>query len=379
MLKTKLFRGFVILVVVLSGLSALVGVRTILHRVVAEAQTRVRLDLRSAWHVYDSRLHEVETVVRMAASKQATEEAAAAGVWTNADVCARLERMRVGFGLDFLGLVTPDAKVAMRAAAPRATGDYRVSDPVIGGALKGAVTSGMTVMSRAELGLESGALADRAFLEIKPTPHARLSPRQAEDRGMVMVSAAPIQRGATVLGAVYGGVLVNRNNDLVDQICGIVFDKDEYRGTPVGTATIFLDDVRVATTVRGVDGNRALATRVSREVAERVLDNGTPWVGDAFVVRDWYLTAYDPIRDPAGQIIGMLYVGTLKQPFQDYGRSLILRYLFISLFALCVALALAFVMASRLAMPIHRLVESANRWRQGERPSPVPTERAGCD
>jgi signal transduction histidine kinase len=74
----------------------------------------------------------------------------------------------------------------------------------------------------------------------------------------------------------------------------------------------------------------------------------------------------------------MLYVGVLKRPFQDYGRNLILKYLFISMFALCVALVLAFIIAGRLAMPIHRLVESANRWREGERPPPVPTDKA-CD
>lgn len=378
MLKTKLFRGFVLLVVLFGVLSALVGVRTISHRVVAEAQTRVRLDLRSAWHVYDSRIREAETVVRMAAAKEIIEETALRAAWTNAECMARLERMRVNFGLDFLDVVSPDGVAVMRAAPPRLTGDYRVGDPVLSQALKGAVASGTILMSRDELDREAEGLVGRAFMEIKPTPHARLTPKKIEDRGMVMVAAAPIQRGATVLGAVYGGVLVNRNSALVDSIRDIVYDDEEYAGASVGTATIFLDDVRVSTTVRGADGNRALATRVSREVAERVLDNGRPWEAEAFVVKDWYLTAYDPILDPGGRAIGMLYVGILKRPFQDYSRSLIFKYLLISLFALCVALVLAFFIAGRLAMPIHRLVQTANRWHEGERPPPVPTDKS-CD
>ena len=378
MLKTKLFRGFALLVVLFGALSALVAVRTLTRRVVEEAQTRVRLDLRSAWHVYDSRIREIETVVRMAASKQAVEETAATAVWTNDDTQARLERMRVSFGLDFLGVASAEGVVTLRSAPPHLTGDYRVADPILSAALKGAVASGTVVMSRDELEREAEGLAGRAFLEIKPTPHARLSPKQVEDRGLVVMSAAPIQKGSTVLGAVYGGVLVNRNSGLVDSIRNIVYDDESYGGAPVGTATIFLNDVRVATTVRGEDGNRALATRVSKEVAECVLDNGRPWDAEAFVVRDRYLTAYDPILDPAGRTIGMLYVGILKRPFQDYGRGIIVKYLLISLFALCVALVLAFVIAGRLALPIHRLVESANRWREGERPPPVSTDRA-CD
>ena len=51
MLRTKLFRGFAILVVLFSILAAFVGVRTSQRRMVEEAQTRVHLDLGAAWSV----------------------------------------------------------------------------------------------------------------------------------------------------------------------------------------------------------------------------------------------------------------------------------------------------------------------------------------
>ena len=38
-------------------------------------------------------------------------------------------------------------------------------------------------------------------------------------------------------------------------------------------------------------------------------------VRSGLVVNDWYFTAYEPIKDPAGRIIGVLCVGLLQAPF----------------------------------------------------------------
>jgi two-component system NtrC family sensor kinase len=193
---------------------------------------------------------------------------------------------------------------------------------------------------------------------------------------MVMQAAVPIKNGNRIVGIVYGGRLINRNHDLIDRIHDAVYKDELYKGTPMGTATIFLHDSRIATTVRRTNGNRALGTRVSKEVADRVLDNGKAWIGDAFVVEDWYITAYEPIRDGFGEIVGMLYVGILKKPFGHTARNIALVYVFLSLFVLLVALVVAFILAGRLAQPIHRLVAASNSMSNGSKPSPVTTEHA---
>ena len=71
MLRTKLFKGFAIVVILFGVLSAVVGIRIINERVVEEAQTRVNLDLSSAWSICNSKLHEIEIILRLAASKEA--------------------------------------------------------------------------------------------------------------------------------------------------------------------------------------------------------------------------------------------------------------------------------------------------------------------
>lgn len=372
MLKTRLFAAFMAVILLFGLLSTFVGVRTIRRSVIGEAQKRVRLDLSSAWAVYDSRMREIEIVLKLVASKQLVGDDFAAGTLQDPELRARLERLRVGFGLDFLDLVALNGQVQLRTSSPYATGDYLAHSEAVAAASKGNAVVCMAVLSRAELEREGDGLADLAFIGLEETLRARRTARTEESRGMAMVGAVPVQRGAQVIGVVYGGMLINRREDFVDKIQDVIYKNESYNGTPLGTTTLFLDDCRVATTVRCENGNRAIGTRASKEVADRVLDNGAPWVGEAFVVRDWYLTAYDPIRDCGGRVIGMLYVGILKRPFQDNARRLLLTYVGVSLFVLLVGLVLAFVLASRVAQPIHRLVQAAQQMSQGEKPPPVP-------
>jgi len=376
MLKTKLFKAFAALVLLFSLPSAFLGVRIIKQRVVAEAQTRVRLDLSSAWAVFNSELHKIETILRMTAGKRTVESLCKDARWSDSAVKASLDQIRVEFGLDFLNMLGPDGRVVLRTTPPFATGDYMRAEPTVAAALKGEPSAWIGVLAREELDREAGGLTERAFFEIVDTPKARRTTRKDETRGMLMLAAAPVWNGAQVVGVVYGGVLVNRNEALVDRIHDVVFKGETYNGVALGTATVFLYDTRVATTVRLANGNRALGTRVSKEVADCVLDNGKPWIGEAFVVRDHYLTAYEPIRDAQNKIVGMLYVGILKRPFLDAARNVLLTYLVLSLLALAVALAFAFVMAGRLTRPLHRLVEAANRLVRGEQAGAVADSKS---
>jgi hypothetical protein len=70
MIRTRLFLTLSLLIVIFGIISAFIGVRLIRDRVVKEAQTQVELDLGGAWSVYNSRLREIETILRLIASDQ---------------------------------------------------------------------------------------------------------------------------------------------------------------------------------------------------------------------------------------------------------------------------------------------------------------------
>ncbi|MCQ1538722.1 HAMP domain-containing protein [Methanocalculus taiwanensis] len=97
--------------------------------------------------------------------------------------------------------------------------------------------------------------------------------------------------------------VVNDNNAMVDNVVNQVG----------GAATIFQvrgnQAIRVATTVIGADGRRALGTPVSQEVYDAVVVRGETFYGTANVVGVSYITVYEPIRGPGGAVIGILFTG----------------------------------------------------------------------
>ncbi|NVN90505.1 MAG: Cache 3/Cache 2 fusion domain-containing protein, partial [Desulfuromonadales bacterium] len=104
------------------------------------------------------------------------------------------------------------------------------------------------------------------------------------------------------------------------------------------TATIFQrmnkggDMLRVATTVTTEAGKRALGTYIPavnpdgtpNPVISAIMKN-TTYHGRAYVVNEWYLTAYEPIRDRGGNLVGMLYVGVKQKAVESRVRQAILH------------------------------------------------------
>ena len=88
------------------------------------------------------------------------------------------------------------------------------------------------------------------------------------------------------------------------------------------------DMLRVATTVRAKDGLRGIGTYIPTRMADgkmnavlqKVVAEGTPYVGRALVVNTWCLTAYEPIVDMNKKIVGMLFVGIPEQDNQEIAR-----------------------------------------------------------
>ena len=132
---------------------------------------------------------------------------------------------------------------------------------------------------------------------------------------MVVQSASPVNLGDGREAVLVGGILLNQNLVFIDTINDLVYREASLPEGSQGTATLFLDDVRISTNVRLFEGRRALGTRVSAAVRSAVLGEGQTWLDSAFVVNDWYISAYEPIEDSRGKRVGMLYVGFLEAPF----------------------------------------------------------------
>jgi methyl-accepting chemotaxis protein len=99
--------------------------------------------------------------------------------------------------------------------------------------------------------------------------------------------------------------VVNNNFEIVDKVQSMVG----------GAATVFqvYNDsyaARISTNVLDYNGQRATGTHLTDDVYNVTVKNGETYYGRRDLFGKDYVTAYEPIRDPNGKIIGVLFVGT---------------------------------------------------------------------
>jgi two-component system NtrC family sensor kinase len=364
-IAVRLMASFLLIIVIIATIFSVVGIRIISNRVVAEAQTRVEKDLNAAREIYLAYMNDIYDVVRFTSARFYLRNALLAGDIQRA--AGELESTWAREGLDLLTVTDTNGVVLLRVTNPGVVGDTLAADPLIRAVLeREELVAATVVVPAALLNKECPHIAERAYCEFVETPRARPRQGMVETAGMTLKAAAPIfDYEDNLIGVVYGGILLNRRFEIVDKIKEVVFQGEQYRGRDIGTATIFHDDVRISTNVMNQDGTRAVGTRVSEDVYNRVVIEGGRWIGRAFVVNSWYISAYEPVRDLESRAIGMLYVGILEQPYLDLKRRTSLIFLAIAFGGALLAVGLSFVISRRLSVPIRDLVGAAREVAQG--------------
>lgn len=173
------------------------------------------------------------------------------------------------------------------------------------------------IRGMADVSYQTNQDAVRQYLEV--ASHFVDGSTRVREEERVEMSARNQVTGVTstvTLPALYVGEdLVTGETQLVDLIT-------ELTGA---TVTLFQPIpegiLRVATSVRTQAGERATGTYIPREsrVYQTVM-SGEQYEGRAFVVDDWYISEYRPIRGAGGEIVAVLYVG-IPQSNIDYLRE----------------------------------------------------------
>jgi two-component system NtrC family sensor kinase len=345
--KTQLALAFLAVACFIGVVTSIIVNSVITNQIIFEAQERVKEDLNTARWVYDSKIRDIDRTIRWTSIRHVLKKAIKER--NVSPIRVELSGLMVEEGLDFLTLVDRKGTVIFRFNNPPVSGDSLIQDPFIRKALDKKVAMGTQVLPGEELSKEGETLSKKAILQLVPTPKAKPTEKVEETSGMVLKSAHPIiDFSGEVLGVLTGGVLLSRNYEIVDLIKNIVFKNAKYRGKEIGTATIFMGDLRISTNVMNKEGKRAIGTRVSAEVNEEVLGKGLPWIQRAFVVDDWYITAYEPIRDIQDKIVGILYVGMLESKYAMMKERIILLFFLFSLSGMLIALTFSFLLSWKI-------------------------------
>lgn len=111
-----------------------------------------------------------------------------------------------------------------------------------------------------------------------------------------------VEEGKLFVGDYY---VLSGNNELPDKVFSITGSR----------ATVFQGDTRIATNIMQSDGGRAIGTKLIGPAYQAIYREGIPYRGEAQILGVPYFTAYDPIRNFQGEIIGALFVGVAQSDY----------------------------------------------------------------
>lgn len=218
----------------------------------------------------------------------------------------------------------------------------------------------------AQVGLEG-----QAFIPLLETPLAAPEPFDPQEgtAGLALVGVSPLRdESGRRMGAVLSAYMFNNDYTLVDRI-------KEVAG--IDTVTIFLGDLRVSTNVLDEEGRRAIGTRMSQAVRQTVLEGKREYVGRAFVVKEWYITRYEPLWDHQGNVVGSLYVGAREITFLNLVHTFNQRVALIAIICILLAGVIAVPIGYIITRPIAELVEAHRRLAAGDMAVRVQTHGNG--
>ena len=335
--KTRILLSFLMVVFVLSVSCAMLGYYVMKNDIFERAERKVLNDLTTARLAYATEIERIGQGLQLIAPD------------------GDLEELRRKLDLHYLRHVAASdfdrlhSRIAQVAAA------------------EGRPQGGTRLIAEEEYDAMGADFAGKEPIPIQVTPMARPTDRQVLNQVMAKEYAVPVRdEGDRVVAVLYGGRVINRDYTFVDRIREMVYGQELYDSKPVGTVTIFQDDVRISTNVLNEAGRRAVGTRVSAQVYKKVVEEGQIWHDRAFVVTDWYKTAYEPIRDIDGRVIGILYVGTLEQPFNDMARQLLAFFLMSVGGVTLIAVLLSVILAATISRPLTEVVHASECLASGD-------------
>lgn len=351
-----------VLILVLVALAASFQINA---SIVNQGQKKLRNDLNAARVVLDQENQRIRELVRFTARSSTLRRAMMRRDRRLLE--QEISHIRSREQLDIFNITDQHGHPWLSANSSSTVPEFVLS------ALQNGDYSGTALLNPDEMDQERSELVDRARIYAPQQPELLL-----EQRGMFLIAAAKfVDDNGDPLGCVYAGILLNNNISLTERISALLYGQETFDGIAVGSATIFLDNLRISTTVRLKNGHRAIGTQLSREVAESVLQRGEFWLARALVVNEWYLTAYEPILDHQQHAIGALYVGTLEKPLTALKQRSFMTLLGLLILGCLFGGVLAGLFARRLSKPVMELARSAEKIAQGERQVSLP--EAGAD
>ena len=256
---------------------------------------------------------------------------------------------RFKYKLDFITVTDKNGVVIVRIENSTVLQDSIYDRNLIRSALNGTTMSSTRIMTDKEL-LKEG----------------KQGPDNISTSCMVIMAAAPIKDNEdNIIGVLYGGDLIDHDNRIVDKIQNALYPNEKSNDDDIGVVTIYQDDFRISTSVPTDTKDQPINAKIPEEVHDAVMNKGEYWEGRAFVVDEWYVTAYKPIKDFEGNSIGMIKVGILEQPYIDKGYKVLGFYLIYLFSGFILSIFLTRYFTKTITKPIYKLTRGTKELAHG--------------
>jgi two-component system NtrC family sensor kinase len=378
-IATKLALSFLLVIVVSGAIFTGVGILLISNHIETDSRELALNDLKTAREIYLDKLGHLNNVVVSTASNIRVMDAITSGNMER--VTDELLGIRFRESLDILTITDSDGTVLLRTSDLGSFGDSIGHEELIKTVLNSKTSIASTWnISDEDLRMESRLLADKALQPQSGSSVSEAGEPPLDSEILMLGAGAPvIDYQGLVVGVVQGGILVNSNVDYVCEINRSVFEGAEYNGKDVGFVTIYQGNQGILTCPIDGDGLENIGSGVSDEVYNQVVVEGEPWVGLDDIRGSRYVTVFEPIRDSADEIIGILQVGKLEQVYLDIRNQIIVAFLVVTLIGALIVMLFAYFIANRISGPIKKLVTASSNVAHGNLDARIETSSMSND
>ena len=374
-IRTNLLWGFWLVVTIIFLCATFIGSFLISKSIVPVIQDKVRFDLNTTRVILQKSVFHVSEVTRLIGENYTFISALEGN--DKDGLVSVMDALRQKENLDVLTITDMEGNVIIRARNPEHKGKFLNSRAMLEEVLEqGSTMASIEVLSAQELAGEGPAMAVRAAIKISPTVHSRQKKKDVETSGMCIIAGCPIiNQQDLALGILWGGQLLNNSFDVVETVESTISENQKYKGRSVCAATIFLKDVRISTNIKKDNGQSAIGTLVSEEVYDKVFIRGETWLRRAFEVNDWYIKAYEPIKNFAGNTIGILGLGMLENKFKDMQEDALLNFLLVVIGGIALSTVIGSLLIQRIMNPINSMVKATENIASGDFKATVDPDR----
>ncbi len=195
--------------------------------------------------------------------------------------------------------------------------------------------------------LRQEGVAEAAKVSVITEKDGKLVKGELKDAMTILVVTPVTDEKNSTIGAIITGNIINNDSFIPDSLA------ESIPGTLV---TIAMGDVQISTNVISEDGERTIGHTIPKEVFEDVSSNRA-FRGETSIARKYYITAFDPILNHDGKIIGSLFVGVPKEGFLELKYKNIKAVVTIAIVGLFMATGVASFITYMITRPIKTLTK----------------------